>query len=198
MVKEFRTGYGFPDLLRIEYDKKVVMRRRRNPNLRNLKHFDTDCAYMMAYLSEKRWIKLSTLKSKATLYNGSINVIIEKLRERGLVVKRGDKIKSKPRREIFAIKSIVAIEAKLRQWKRAVLQAQRHLWFTNNSNILIPTNCCTQVNTIIDSCKKYHVGLIALSEDRKILTIVKRGKRKPYNTHLAWLLNEFLIQRVSR
>jgi len=198
VLKEFRTGYGLPDLLKIEYDKNILVKRRRNSKSRKLKHFDIDCAYVMAYLSERRWIKLNNLKSNTNLYNGSIKTIIDKLRERGLVIKKGDKIKSKPKKEVFAIKSIVAIEAKLRQWKRAIFQAQRYLWFTNNSNILVPTNCNRQLSKIINSCKKYHVGLITLSKDKKILTIIKRKKRKPYNTYLAWLLNELLLDRIKR
>ena len=198
VIKEFRTGYGLPDILSIEYDKHTLKKRIRNVKSAKLRPFDIKAAYAMVYLSKRRWVKLETLRTDMSASNGSIKSLVENLVQRKMAVKKGDLIKCVPKRDIFAIRAVVAIEAKLKKWKAAIFQAQRYLWFTNNSNILIPAINSTQLKKIKDSCKKYHVGLITFSKDKTLSPIVKIRKRKPYNTYLAWLLNEVLLEETRR
>lgn len=197
ILKEFRTGYGIPDILIIEYDKSVIIRRKKFLEISELNPFDTNCAYIMAYLAENCWVKLENLKSKFNIHSCSIEIIIENLINRELVVKKDSMIKSVPQKEIFAINGIIAIEAKLRKWKNAIFQAQRHLWFTKNSNILIPLTNGIQLNKIRYFCNKNDVNLITFNKNEIVTFAIETGNSAPYNTYLAWLLNELLLEEIK-
>ena len=69
-IREFRTGYGLPDLLSVEYCEDIVSRRKRRLDRSRLEAFTIDCAYTMAYLSNRRWMQLPTLKARVGLANG--------------------------------------------------------------------------------------------------------------------------------
>ena len=196
IVREFRTGYGLPDIVWIEYSNDVIRKRKKRVRSRSLTPFTIDCAYTMAYLAQRRFVKLSTLKSALRSMNSRLGSIIEILIQRNLVIIKSDKITSRPKAEIFAIRNIQIIEAKLADWKRAIMQAQRFLWFTDNCYVLLPNFKSMKKRQVASLCMKYGVGLTFFSEDGTIFPVIRINKRRPYNTYLTWLLNENLFDEL--
>lgn len=196
IVREFRTGYGLPDVLVVRYSLKVLERRRRHARVKYTGTFTVDCGYAMAYLLRRRWVRLETLRGAFHNANGSFRAMVETLRERGLVNVMGDRIKARGKSDIFAIETITAIEAKLGNWRRAVIQAQRHRWFTDCCHILVPQPSRGQKRGISAVCRKYHLGLMFFSREGGIVEGLALKNRKPYNTYLAWLLNESIVDEV--
>jgi len=193
VVREFRTGYGLPDIVWIEYYNGVIRKRKKRVRYRSLATFTINCAYTMAYLVKRRWVKLSTLKSSFRSMNNRFGDLIEILVQRKLVTIKSEKIKSLPKTEIFAIRNITIIEAKLADWRRAIMQAQRCLWFTDNCYVLVPDPKPVKKRKIANLCRKYGIGFTVFSEDGDIVQVIRLNKRRPYNTYLAWLLNENLF-----
>lgn len=198
ILKEFRTGYGIPDILLIAYNESVIIERKELLERSKLVPFNADYAYMMAYLTEKNcWIELEELESKFNIHNSYIKEITKNLLDRELLIKEDSMVRSRPQEEIFAINSIIAVEAKLKKWKEAIIQARRHLWFTKNSNILIPPTNRIQINKIWHFCNKNNVNIIVFDKEGVPDLTVKTENSAPYNTHLAWLLNEILLGGIE-
>jgi predicted transcriptional regulator len=195
IMKEFRTGYGFPDILMLEYTDNAYKRVKQLIH-NNVEPISTSAAYIITYLSKRRWVNIYNIKNHFQMRNGSFNAAMDLLKQRGLIEINGDKVKGRPKKETFILTNITVLEAKLKNWGRAISQAQRYLWFTDNSSILIPKRTPPLLEKIAYRCKKSHVGLIALDTDRKAEPVVKTKRRKPYNTYLAWMLNEMLVDEL--
>jgi hypothetical protein len=198
LLRDFQTGYGLPDILCTEYSKAVVQNRVRHLRHKDIPPFTLDCAYTMAYLTRRRSVKISTLKTAFRTTNGSFDLLIQTLKLRRLVRIKSGIIKAERKKDIFAIKSITVLEAKLYDWKRAIFQAQRYRWFTDNCYVLLPKISDRQINRVIWLCKKYHVGLMMFSNNSVLNPMIKLKKKQPYNTYLAWLLNENLLNEGSK
>lgn len=198
IVRGLRTGYGLPDIVLTEYLPKVVERRNKQMGRTRIGVFTVDCAYAMAYLASRRWVRLTTLKSAFRSSNGSFNTTLQTLRDRRMVSIEEDKIKARPKTEVFAVKNITVIEAKLGNWRRALMQAQRYQWFTESCYVLVPEPSAVKKRQIAIACRKYHMGLIFFSPERGISEAIKIGREKPYNTYLAWLMNETIVDEVHK
>jgi hypothetical protein len=197
IVREFRTGYGLPDIVLTEYLPKVVERRKKHMGRLHVGAFTVDCAYAMSYLANRRWVRLKTLKNAFRSRNGPFNTTLQTLIDRQIVSLKDDKIKSRPKAEVFAVKNITVIEAKIGNWRRALIQAQRYQWFTESCYVLMPEPSGIKKRQIALACKKYHVGLIFFSRERGISEAMKIRRKKPYNTYLAWLINEAIFDEVQ-
>jgi hypothetical protein len=63
---------------------------------------------------------------------------MESLQLAGLALQTGKSWRAKPLCSIFAAVAIVAIEAKMSDWRKALQQAFLNTWFASNSYVLVP------------------------------------------------------------
>src|SRR5690606_19381443 len=103
-------------------------------------------------------------------------------------------IKSQPASKILAVNRIWSYEAKLSHWKYAIEQAERHLWFTRDSYVLLPELSDRILDKSIQECKIRNVGLSLLSKDKSINVEVKSPKRGIVNSPFVWKLNDDIIR----
>lgn len=83
----------------------------------------------------------------------------------------------------WVLDTVVAIEAKLRDWRRALVQACRYRRFSDYSLVLIDAACSAPALANLDSFIENNVGLITLKIDggwRAHHIPPKRGEKNPY------------------
>ncbi len=99
-------------------------------------------------------------------------------------------------RKTYAITSIKAIEAKIKNWKDAFKQAELNLWFASESYILSPV--LRPSKNIISISKTVGVGLYTMpnGSSPKRLTTAKKN-RLPV-CYASWLFNEWIGRSLSR
>jgi len=61
---------------------------------------------------------------------------------------------------------------------------------------LVPETSMFQKRSVSSACRKYHLGLMFLSRDKGLMEGITLKNKKPYNTYLAWLLNECIVDEV--
>lgn len=191
ILKEISTSYGRPDILIIKFDSGIVENLGLKSNNGN---FSKEMSYIMAYLYHRRWIKESTLKAFLNCTKIMLDNIMDNLLNLGLIDIDGNYIKSKPASEILAIKRIWAYEAKLSQWKYAIEQAERHLWFTRETYILLPEVSEDVLRKSIKECKFRDIGLSVFLGNNSVDTCVKSSKRGVVNSPFIWQLNDRVIK----
>jgi len=194
--QEADTRYGRPDVLVIEFQKGVTSKRVRSTK-RNSSDFSPMCAYAMQVLTNRRWIRIESLAAHLRCSAGKAENVASTLRSRRLVLSRNGCIRARPLQEVFAIKRITTYEGKLQKWKYAVEQAERHLWFTGDSYVVIPKMREKVLEKVIESCRAREVGLIVCEEDKSFRVLVTPQYRKLRNTYLGWCLNEKLIDGLA-
>lgn len=190
--REVKTGYGRPDILFIEYRPEIIEARRANFYCKN-EGISTKAAYAISYLFTRRWVTISNLAKFLNCNGSQIQSVIEQLQERNLLVKRNHLVKARPRAEILAVKRVSVFEAKLSNWKEAVEQAERHLWFTKESYVLMPNMHSRLTEMISSECDKRGIGLGFFSDESGFRTVVRPAQTGLNNSPLLWIINEKLV-----
>jgi predicted transcriptional regulator len=92
----------------------------------------------------------------------------------------------------------IAIEAKLKNWKRALNQAFRYKWFASKSYVVLDSNFITPALLNIEEFKKYNVGLAEINKKGHLKIYFNPKSQKPIDDKMYMLLNEQLRQYLLR
>ncbi|MBO6522604.1 MAG: hypothetical protein JJ971_02155 [Balneolaceae bacterium] len=89
-----------------------------------------------------------------------------------------------------SFENLFAIEAKLKNWKRALKQAYRYKWFADYSYVVLDS--CHIENAIkeIDLFRKYNVGLASISKDGELVRYFKPKREIPFDYKMRVLFSE--------
>ena len=116
---------------------------------------------------------ISILKSKSLSINQARDFIIMQEVE-GLVGRPDILLKSKKN------KKVITIELKLKNWKRALAQAYKYKSFSDISYVCMDESNIDSVLKHLDMFKKYNIGLITISKNKKVNIIYKPIATEPY------------------
>ena len=189
---EVETNYGRPDIVIVNYDETVL--NKRISEYKNVP-FERLHSYTLAFLYKKRWVKVETLKNFLNVSLKRTEKIISDLKQKNLIEEKNHLIKIKKNREILVVKRIKVFEAKLANWKYVIEQAERHLWFTNESSVLLPD---LSTETILKSekmCEAKGIGL-TIAKKNKVVKYLSFQKPSLINTPLLWEINERIIEEL--
>lgn len=87
-----------------------------------------------------------------------------------------------------------AIEAKLKDWRRALSQAYRYRWFADYSYVVLDEKFINRAINNIDLFEKYNVGLASISTTGCFKRIFNPIKKKPFDYKMQILFSERIIQ----
>jgi hypothetical protein len=138
-------------------------------------------------------VKIFKEKSEITKELGfslrKANKSVGKLLEAELVtMNKQNKIKIKLIKEIFFIKEIISIEAKLHNWKRALEQSVNNTYFSSQSYTLFPDKIITK--RLLEEYINTDVGIISFEKSYRI---IKKPKRRTIPSSMSsWFFNEHI------
>lgn len=113
---------------------------------------------------------------------------LDQLMELRLVVNKSGKWRSAPLREAFAVRSIIAFEAKISDWATAVEQAALNLWFASESYVLAPSGGPRP--SLIEAARAKGVGVWVEGSSRPALPAIRHEAGQPVS-YASWLFNEW-------
>lgn len=169
-VREFSAGYGIADLV---FARDFLS----NKNAVNRKPINNYYALQL-YLSmpDNETITSVQLKALSTLSGPTLKTVVKELIQEGYLqvvnetsVRKALKIKS-------PVKKLVAIEAKLRDWKQGIIQARRYKSFTDECYLAILAKYDKNID--YDYLERFDIGLILCDEETGTIEL----KRKPVIT----------------
>ena len=96
------------------------------------------------------------------------------------------------------VSEINAIEAKLRDWQRALIQAARYRAFAHRSWVLLDEATIKPAIARLDRFKDLNVGLVSLSTDGIIHHYYMPEKRTPPDAWRFWFANVLIARAVSQ
>ena len=185
LIQEPFTQLGYPDLVCIKWKKDILNKWKADRN--NLTKNDIK---ILHHLYNCRIFK--TIKEIVGDLCFSIKQVKETLsrlsKAETIITNKVGKVKIKPLDEIFFITEIIAIEAKLKDWKRALEQSQNNVLFSSKSFSLFPEK--TINNNLIDKYQQTDVGV--LSFESKYRELVKPTKNKIPTAITSWHFNEYI------
>jgi len=134
--------------------------------------------------------------SHSSLYPlGKIRNLVDELYQAEMVYFRGKKVFPRAIRHIFTATRIVAIEAKINDWSKAIRQAIANRWFSSHSYILLPEK--TRMAKVIDEARSFGIGIIVY-DGKGTRTICRPNPQKLPTSYGSWLFNEWALRKIHQ
>lgn len=176
-----QIGNGSPDLT-------IILCR---PSVRALLDISASESLILGYLRLVSTASLRSLETKLQLQKIEVASSIERLTSRGLI--RCSRRSYRLLRPWNNILSIVTVEAKHRDWKRAISQATRNTVFSNKSYVALPKK---QAELAIGELKKrtLGIGVISVSDSGEAEISLRAHTQNP----LVWKYYYVLASEAAR
>ncbi len=190
VLQETITDGGIPDILVVSWEKNKNIKwskERSNLSKQDLK--------ILHYISAKksRGISLKRLISNLGFSSKTVESTIDRLTKSKLVEIKDERVSISLLEDAFFIQDIVAIEAKMKNWKKAIEQAQLNLNFSSQSYVLVPER---KKSTLSRFKSETATGLITYDGNKA--KVVKRSKNnKLPSSYYSWLINEHVGKFIN-
>lgn len=185
ILNEVNLGFGIAD---------IVVTSRKKCNYR--KALDSIDIHLLSCVRRESGRTALSLSNDTGIAKSSIRSSIGKLIELNLVKNIDDKYYIDHEYE-FEFDYVVAIEVKLRDWKRALKQAYRYKWFSDRSYVCLPDNFSISAKKNISKFVEYGIGLITLHDNGKIEKVYEPPVSTPVEPKMTMLLNEQILSIPS-
>jgi hypothetical protein len=176
VFREPRLPSGFPDLVAVIWKKSVAWEwrnERRNITAHDLR--------LMQFLVTSGPSQLPELRF---FFGAGIIRSLDRLERSHMVVLSKQQWQARALSQTFAIRRIVAIEAKVAEWRAALDQAFINTWFTPESYILIPA--VPKGAGLLETAVRHGIGVLS----KEKLGLVEHRVTQPLS-YASWLFNEW-------
>lgn len=176
IFREPRLPSGFPDLVVVVWNESVAARwanERRSivpADLRLMQH--------LATVGRARTLDLKSL------FGPEVERSLGRLECADMVVLQKGQWRARALSRTFAIRRIVAIEAKVAGWRIALDQAFINTWFTPESYVLVPA--VPKGASLLQAAQQHGIGVLSKEQPR----LVEQRLSQP-RSYASWLFNEW-------
>lgn len=176
---------GIPDILLIVWEKG--WQEKWHPERNNLNKTDIKIIHYISTFG-KRGTTKDAINTLLSFPNRELEKTFDKLLKADLITVVEDRIKLKDISHAFFIRQIISVEAKINDWKNAVLQAQRNQNFCSHSYLLLPEERINE--NVLQACDN-KLGLLIYSGGKAV--VKKRAQKNQIpGSYFSWMLNEYL------
>ena len=186
LVTELNLGYGIADIVAVSYKDETPSERKNF-----LAYFDVS---LLNLIEKRNRISFDDIVYITRSPEKKILSSLSSLMEEGFVsLRKGYYSSHKKYADILT--DSIAIEAKLKDWRRALKQAYRYKWFSNKSFVFLPIENIKVPKKNITLFEKYNVGLAGVSKNKGIEVIFSPKEEPPISYNMRIALNEHLLFR---
>jgi len=170
---------GFPDLVAVIW--LLAATRRWNPLRASLEPSDIR---LMHYIFQEG----PSPNAKLTDAHGpKVSSGLKRLEASEMIRYTGRNWVSRPLPEIFAVRQIISIEAKVREWDVALEQAHLNTWFASESFVLVPR--IPRGAQLLDVAAAMGIGVWAMNKG--LVGQPSMEMRRLPRSYASWLFNEW-------
>ena len=180
---------GFPDLVAVQYVPKVFQTwsharcQLTSLDLKIMHHF-----FRVGATDSSSLFK--TLGLRAT----DLLAALERLLDAQLITRSHRKWMPQPLKKVFGIVSIVAVEAKIKNWDSAFEQGHINQWFASESYILSPVEKPRQA--VLERSNRTGVGIFLLN-GTTVRRLRSARKHQIPASYGSWLFNEWVGRHIN-
>ena len=187
ILTEVYAEVGIPDILIVAWDKNL--KDNWTPERNNLNRKDLKILHHISS-SGKRGFKIDQITKQLGFERRIVKRSVENLKSANLIEFDIEKntIRVSNLDEVFFIKKIISIEAKITNWKKAFYQASLNENFSSHSYVLLPNNT---INNNVLSSIKGNLGLLShIGDSAKFKRKAKKNKLP--GSYFSWVINEYI------
>lgn len=172
---------GYPDVVAVYWDPLISAQW---PKARcELTPLDIRIAHH-AYMARK--VDMPQLKAIAP--GRKLDAALTRLVDAGIFTQGKTTLLQRPLKDIFAVRRLVAIEAKISAAQRGLDQAFQNTWFASESYLLVPA--LPKNPNFLDAAKRLGVGVLEETTPIEKSAVRARRDRIP-KSYPSWLFNEW-------
>jgi DNA-binding MarR family transcriptional regulator len=186
VLREVNLGYGIADLVIALY-KNIDSSRKVFLNSTQIK--------ILRIVEENPGIAIKAIINKTGASGKVISASLSVLSNENLICVRDGEITSQGK-YVSSLTNSIAIEAKLKDWRRALKQAYRYKWFSERSYVCLPSTNIKPATSNLDFFKQMQVGLVSVCKDSGINILYDPKPAKPICKEMNLLLNECLLNTI--
>jgi len=193
--RELGVGYGIADLVLFKFNKNKCVIRRNNKQYKKLnnevyfKIFD----YLPEFGS-KRKSRLEILSKNLNISKNTLKYkYLKKLENDGFIRRVDENLYFKINGWMPLAGEIIAIEAKMKDWKRGMFQANRYKSFAHKTFLAFPQEKGYLVDR--EMLRKHNIGLILFNVENREIKSIQPQKKIPLNWYKFNLASEFAINK---
>ena len=181
---------GFPDIVVATYNPKVF--EEWNEDRKQLFVIDFKILYHLHFVHGS---KAEHIESQLGINSKTLVRSLERLLAAGLVRWYAKQWMPRSLKARYAISSIVAIEAKMKNWQDAFKQASMNQWFASESYVLLPIEKPNK--QIIKKSEKLGLGIYSMPTGKKPRTICRPNRGLLPSSYASWFFNEWIGRRIN-
>ena len=178
VFREPRLPSGFPDVVIVVWKESVTLGWKSAR--RDLIASDLRIMHHLVATGS------SDLEALTLLFSSQAEQSLERLLASGMVNYSRGHWHSRSLSGMFAARRIVAVEAKVSEWRAALDQAFLNTWFTPESYILIPN--LPRKTSLLDAARQRGIGVLCREGIR--FDLASEGTTTP-RSYASWLFNEW-------
>jgi hypothetical protein len=183
IIEEVNLGFGIADL--VISKMKTIPKNKKG----SLNYFDFT---VYKIIEDSNGISLESIRDITKSDSSTIKKSLSKLMLDSYV-KECDMFYTLTKAYTNCFIDTVAIEAKLKNWKRALNQAYRYKWFASASYVVLDEKNINGALTNIDQFEKMNVGLASIDKIGNVIVIHKPIAEKPIDEKMQMLLSERIL-----
>lgn len=181
---EPRIESGFPDIVLVQLDTHVT---RKWPKERS-SLLNADVRLLHSFYQYSRCsMALPPIRGRKQLE------AIERLAAANTLNYQHGEVHLRSLNEVFAVRRLIVIEAKVTDIRGGLEQAIRNTWFASESYLLTPQ--LPRSTEVIEHATRFGIGLITPDMPPDITPIAARSEALP-KSYVSWQFNEWAWQRV--
>lgn len=172
---------GFPDIVAVY--THIATTRRWSSARACLTKIDVRMAHFLATMGASDLIRLKRFFPNNPMPS------LDRLLEAGVVRKASGMWRLKRLEDVFAVRRLVAIEAKVLDWQDGLQQAFQNVWFASESYLLLPR--LPQAPLLLQEAGRFGIGLRVQGQPLDSDELCPRLGAIP-RSYASWLFNEWV------
>ena len=177
---------GFPDVVAVYADISTM--ERWLPSRPALTREDVRVAHFVATAGDCNSERINQF------FGRSGKTAVNRLTKAGFLLQSGDQWEMVPVDQIFAVRRLIAIEAKINAWKEGLEQAFKNTWFASESYLLLPK--LPKRLSVMEETRRLGVGMAVLGTKLDSSVVASKQDNIP-KSYASWLFNEWVWRAVN-
>lgn len=178
---EPRIASGCPDIVVVYWHPGTA--RRWSERRADLTSFDLRVLHYMACIG------MADKPQIQSVFTRSIGPTLERLYRADLIRYKDFFFEAMTLQRIFAVRRLIAIEAKIDDWRSGLAQALQNTWFASESYVLLSQ--LPRSSSLFHEAIQYGIGVVAHNQPLKHAEVPARPESLP-KSYASWLFNEWV------
>jgi len=180
VFREPRLQSGFPDLVAVLWHEPTT--KRWDEARAGISANDVRLVHLLASHGPRDEERL------AHMFQPRLKPLLRRLAALGLIYECGGFWQASDLSRCFAVRKIIAFEAKVSDWRAGLRQASLNRWFASESYVLLP--CVRNQKDLLDEAQALGVGVWIAGDLQPLLRSSSSCAPQPVS-YASWLFNEW-------